>query len=397
MPRLLAAIRLRACWPRLALALSWSALVFVNFAGRARAVAIEFDYTYDASGFFGTALNPSPARTTLEFAARSFTPFFDELAAIEPGGGNSWVARFTNPSTGFDVEIPNLAVQANTINVFVGARDLGVLGLSEFGRAQSLLGATSFRDAVANRGEGDPRLDSAPWGGSIAFDTYASATVPRSWHYNLDSPPPAGAFDFYSAAVHELAHVLGFGSSSAYSAALGGEHFHGATAVDLYGGPVRVTLNTHWHSTVMSPPFELRQAPAMGRDLFSGQRKLFAPIDYAAMADIGWSVPPELLRLPGDADGDGRVDGSDFLDWQENLGGFGGSVGDVDGSLLVDGFDGWIIRQTYGKSAAPSASSVLRGAAVPEPAAATLAVFATICLEAVSKLRFMNRTLSHAG
>jgi hypothetical protein len=82
------------------------------------------------------------------------------------------------------------------------------------------------------------------------------------------------------------------------------------------------------------------------------------------MADFGWEVPPELLQLSGDADSDNDVDGADFLLWQRNLGGMGGSLGDVNGDLFVDDYDGWIIRHYLGAKGAPSGSL-----ATPEPAA----------------------------
>ena len=176
-----------------------------------------------------------------------------------------------------------------------------------------------------------------------------------------------------------MAHLFGFSTSSAFSTNVTNGQFRGETATELYGSPVPMhSDNLHWAATVGSPPYPLesRPKPSLGPSLAPGERKLFTSLDYAALADIGWQTPPELLRLPGDADLDSLADGADFLAWQQNLGGFGGSPGDVNGDLLVDDFDGWIIRQTFGGVAATTTPAGALALSVPEPAAASLGVFA---------------------
>lgn len=139
----------------------------LSAATPAYAITIQFDYSYDTLGFFGTsAKSPTPARTTLEFAARTFTPFTDTLSAIQPSGGNSWTARFIDPSTNTFNNVPNLAVPQDTLVVYAIARDLaGALGQASPGNY--LFNGTptaSFSNAVTNRGQGDQSLDFAPWG-----------------------------------------------------------------------------------------------------------------------------------------------------------------------------------------------------------------------------------------
>jgi hypothetical protein len=373
---------LRRCAFVLALLLaSWST------ATSARAITIQFDYSYDTLGFFGTAQNPTPARTTLEFAARTFTPFTDTLSAIQPGGGNSWTAQFVDlPSTKTFNNVPNLTVPQDTLIIYAIARDLqpGVLGQASPGMYQfNGSPSSSFSNAVSNRGQGDTSLDFAPWGGVIAVDVRNDAAdAPRNWHYDIGSKPAPNAYDFYTVVTHELAHLFGFGVSNAFSNDISNNAFTGANAVSLYGGSVPLYLGQHWASNVTSPPFlpGTQPKPSLGPILPLGERKLFTPLDYAALADIGWEVPPELLGLPADFNGDAVVDGADFLIWQRGYGGFGGTPGDANGDLRVDEVDGWIMTNYLGSQGVVPGALAAASALVPEPARASLAIIGLFVL-----------------
>jgi hypothetical protein len=376
---------LRLCGLLLAL------LAFLAPTPSARAISIQIDYSYDTLGFFGTEINPTPARTTLEFAARAFTPFTDTLSVIQPGGGNSWTARFIDPSTNTFNNVPNLAVPQDTLVVYAIARDLTGAALGQASPGNYLFNGTptaGFSNAVTNRGQGDTSLDFAPWGGVIAIDVQNSSGVSRNWHYDLGVEPADNDYDFYTVVTHELAHLFGFGVSNAFSTDVSNNAFTGDNAVSLYGGSVPLASGQHWASGVTSPPFlpGTQPKPSLGPSLTLGERKLFTPLDYAALADIGWQVPPELLGLPADLNGDAIVDGADFLIWQRGYGGFGGTPGDANGDLFVDDFDGWIVRNYLG-----SQGVVPEGlAAVPEPTAAALALVAG-ALTCVSRLRYRRR------
>ena len=90
----------------------------------------------------------------------------------------------------------------------------------------------------------------------------------------------------------------------------------------------------------------------------------------------------ELVAALEDADfnGDGDIDGSDFLTWQRNLGtGSSLSEGDANGDSLVDAADLGIWEQQYGQAPAVAANSV------PEPTALLLIFSALACC---SSLRF---------
>src|SRR5213080_158430 len=76
-------------------------------------VAIQIDYSLDASGFFTS--HPQ-AKTVMEYAASQLTGrLADTFSAIQPGGVNSWTAEFQDPATGQTRQIDNPTIPADTI------------------------------------------------------------------------------------------------------------------------------------------------------------------------------------------------------------------------------------------------------------------------------------------
>lgn len=96
--------------------------------------------------------------------------------------------------------------------------------------------------------------------------------------------------------------------------------------------------------------------------------------DYAG--DQFFSITVPAPSLPGDINGDGWVDGLDYLDWAANFGAHPGPDGDVSDGDLND--DGWVDGLDYLEWAANFGSHV--ASAVPEPGTFALAGLAMLGL-----------------
>ena len=257
-------------------------------------VNIQFDYTYDATGFFSATQYPE-RRAALELAAAYVNWFTDDLSAITPGGSNTWDATFFRPDTGNSTTVRNVVVPADTVIVYVGARGLGgSLGMGGPG-GYSANGSTSWRNLVKGRGEAGALLSSptdfGPWGGSIAFE--ASPAWP--WHFDTNTPPVGLKADFLAVAIHELAHVVGFGTAGSWTTRRSGLNFTGAASVAAYGGNVPLYADyAHWADGTTSTVGGASQETSMDPTLMIGTRKLFTVLDHAGTADLGWQVAPEI-------------------------------------------------------------------------------------------------------
>ncbi len=340
----------------------WMTGVFVvlTAASLGSAVTIQLDYSYD-DGWFGSR---PQAVSAMEKAAAAYQPLMDSLLAIEPSGGNTWDATITRPDTGEELDIPGLTVAADTLVVYVGARSLGGSTLGRGGPGG--FSASGFGDWLVTvdqrgqSGEGDtPATDFGPWGGSIAFDDGTD------WHFDVNSLPGAQQSDFYSVAVHELAHVLGFGLAGSWYAHVDDEllTFDGPASMASHGGEVDLdSYLGHWKDNVLSTVGGASQEAAMAPFLTTGTRKRLTELDYAGLADIGWELP-----LSGDVDLDGQID---FNDAWLLLGSLGDgridhtwNEGDLDGDGDVDSDDAAIMVAAW-QGATPPAALM---AAVPEP------------------------------
>jgi hypothetical protein len=251
-------------------------------------IDVKFDYRYDSSGFF-TGENSS-RQNLLNAAASVFeTRFRDSLTSITPSGSNTFDARFFKPDTGIVADIPGLSVAADQIVVFVGAYNLGNTLATGGPGAFSANGSPDFISNASSRGQTGAvapiETDFGPWGGAISFNSTSN------WYLdpNTNTDESFSGFDFYSVAVHELAHVLGFGSASSFENLSSGGLFTGPAVNALLGHNAPLTSDGgHWESGLQY----LGQEVAMDPSIASGQRKHFTELDYAAMKDIGWNVSP---------------------------------------------------------------------------------------------------------
>jgi hypothetical protein len=250
-------------------------------------LSVQVDYSLDANHFFD-----DPQRRTVLQAAftAAVSRYADTFAAIEPSGSNTWKAVLDNPGSGGTVEVDNLTIPANTLVVYVGGRDMSSLGMGGPGGFSSS-GTPAWNTLVAGRGQqnvsGTNARDFGPYGGSIAFDSQPDA----GWYFGLDGSDAAigSANDFYSVALHEMTHVLGFGTCDAWTSRMSGSSFTGPAATNEYDGAGNPPLSpdhSHWQSGTSDGG----QETAMDPDLTTGERKLFTALDLAAMDDIGYDI-----------------------------------------------------------------------------------------------------------
>lgn len=256
---------------------------------------IRFDYSLDSSGFFAN----QSRRDLLQLAADTLiTKFADNLTAISPGGVNQWTASFQHPASGQMTSVQNLNIAANEILIYVGARVLtgNTLGLASIG-GYSANGTQAFLDTIRARGQSGALLsapiDFGPWGGAIAFQSNTN------WHFGtttlgLDS----NESDFLSAAIHELCHVLGFGTAPSWATNLSGTQFTGNNSkvkYDLGGNVPTDSIRVHWSEGTNDGGQETLMDPTLTK----GVRKSLTRLDLAGLQDIGWTLIEPTVTVRG--------------------------------------------------------------------------------------------------
>ena len=284
-------------------------------------VQLQFDYTYDSSGFFDAgASDGAMARSTLESVGNFYTSILaDDLLAINSSGRNQLTGYISQPDTGTTISLNGLDIPTDTVRIYVGSYDLGsnILGRAgPGGYSVSVSSSQTWRDNAISRGEGGGLISDvqgstatevAPWGGSMSIDS------DTAWNLDHTQDPAGGEIDLYSVILHEIGHVLGMGTVDSWNNLISGTQFNGATAVAEHGGPVAVTEDGgHWALGTTSTVFGGydSQDASMTPSVAWGKRKVLTALDVAGLDDIGWDLP-YLPGAYGDANLDGRVDDID--------------------------------------------------------------------------------------
>ena len=310
---------------------------------------IIIDYSNDG-GFFASNL---VAKAAVEKAAADINAVIDyNLAAITNDitvgtsaggavvGGKTvsfdWRYNYTNPSTGGLVDILDTAMAANEVRIFVGMRNLSGatlgqggptgLGLS-IGTSTGGLGLGTFAEAVTSaqaadqhRRGGGPTIStivgnltdplSTPFSfnvgstvGSLWFDsdtnndtfTDNNATLDANWHFDSTTAVAAGKSDFYSVALHETLHAIGFGTSQTWNSLItGGDDWTGANAIAAAGTGVNLidAGGAHIASGILSTRLSDGglQETVMSPSITIGTRKSLTALDVAFLKDLNYSI-----------------------------------------------------------------------------------------------------------
>jgi hypothetical protein len=265
----------------------------------ADAVTIELDYRYDSSGFF----NDPQRKATLEAAAAAWEQVLEgvTLPEIPLGTGiNTWTLSFNRPdqSATFaqtkNTALVNEPVAANTIVIYVGARpDVygGFLGYAEFSYSAS--GSSAWVALFTQRNNDDQFYS---FGGAVSFDSDAD------WHFDPEPSSKedfAGQMDFYTIALHEIGHLLGFTPDVAVyrRKTLSGSNFFGANAMALYGSAPPIGVGGHWQND-----FEFDgKGMVMAAILQPNVRNEINPLEVAILRDLGYVRKGEVQVTLGPA------------------------------------------------------------------------------------------------
>jgi hypothetical protein len=250
------------------------------------ALDIQFSYLHDTGGFFSGA--NTGRRTLLEAAANAFEARFglENFGSIVPTGSNTWSLSFPHPTSGTHVTLQNPVIPANTITIYVGARDLpgNLLGFAEY--SYSYFGDVFWQSRFRAR-DSSNNFDS--FGGSISFDTLTP------WYFDADVQTVEafpGKYDFYSVAQHEIAHLLGFtDGANAFRGRISGTNYIGANATELYGGPIPLASATdldHWREGLLYDGREALMDPTFSFNV----RKVASELEFAVFEDIGYIISP---------------------------------------------------------------------------------------------------------
>lgn len=263
-----------------------------GLVGTLSALDIRFDYSYDTRGFFADPLK----KQVLEAAAKSWESKLEgvQLPAIPLGTGvNTWTLKFNRPDTtaslGADnTSVVNKPIPENTVVIYVGARPNvygGFAGYAEF--SYSMYGTSAWVDLVSSRNTGT-RFSS--FGGAIAFDSDAA------WYFDTDpstSEEMSQLLDFYTLAMHEIGHLMGFnrGSAAFNRLSLGGK-FKGERTVAVHGEAPEIRGDGHW-------PNELRhgeKGSVMKVNIGTSERVELSPLDVSVLQDLGY-VPTGGVKV----------------------------------------------------------------------------------------------------
>jgi Ca2+-binding RTX toxin-like protein len=242
---------------------------------------IKFDYRFDTKGFF----NNSQKKSALEKAGAIWSSLLKDDFATIPVGVEFTV---TNPTTRngtsekivLKQEIDDLLIFVGTNNFGNQSNQLTTSGILGEAQVDGLdLQGDIFQRRISNNFRGQGAVTNfEPWAGIITFNH----TI--DWDFSLNNPN-SQKIDFISVALHEIGHVLGFGTSAIFKQIGADGKFDGVNALAVnQGKPILLEPDLAHvqegfnQNTVLLDP------------LNNPGRNLPTSIDLALLADIGYQI-----------------------------------------------------------------------------------------------------------
>lgn len=244
---------------------------------------ITFDYRFDSKGAF----DAPERRAALEAAAAEWERIIEEDFEDIPAGTEVLSRDPESPSEPGQTFVMDEPIDDLVIFVGFSAPD-GPGGQLAESFPSAAIGSVSDPALSAKLSERYDGPDYEPWTAWLSFDE------DEDWYY--DATPetgddiPAGQIDFISVAMHELGHILGFGTATAFFNLVDGQsQFIGTAAVAAYGGPVPLTASGfHLDPSVSSDGGR----PLMDPSDASGERSTITSLERALFSDLGHQITP---------------------------------------------------------------------------------------------------------
>ncbi|MGF1539523.1 MAG: matrixin family metalloprotease [Pleurocapsa sp.] len=250
---------------------------------------IEFDYRFDTEGFF-----TEEKKEVLEAAASLWSSYIrDEFPDVSLDIVKVPIASISETSdTEFTIssELQTVTLDEPIDDILIFVYSLDFPENSTTLANGGVFGSWTVGSELDERFNGD---DFQPWLGTIYFDTDANFYFDST---TLSDDLPSDQKDFFSVALHEIGHVLGFGSGPIFTELIKDGNFVGENSIALNDGNPIPLAKDLGH---IEEGFKLNdQTNVFNPTLAAGERVLPSELDLAFLADIGYEIGSRTYELP---------------------------------------------------------------------------------------------------
>ena len=234
---------------------------------------IKFDYRFDEFKFF------TPERKKiLNLAAKIWSSHIrDEFDPIPAGETLKFKIDSIDREVTQGKPIDDLLIFVSSVNLSSNSLTLGEGSYY----AQYILGSDRESRIQGKNFE--------PWVGTIEFNSSAKDRFYFDKTPTTDDGIPFDQQDFLSLALHEIGHVLGFGTAPVFRRQITNNKFRGTKSVDFNGGK-SVPLDESGTHIKNGYSLDPNSDALLDPFLTFGERNLPTTLDLALLTDIGYDV-----------------------------------------------------------------------------------------------------------